>query len=257
MAKAFQRIQYQFAAHLRDPEQNAAPAEIEDRRIGIYRELIYNNIESFIASGFPVLRTIYSDQDWHAMVRDFIRRHQSASPYFLEISQEFLRYLQEERGVQSEDPEFLLELAHYEWVELALDVSTEVLPADQQISTEQLMSEHPVVSPLVWRLSYQYPVHMIGPDYQPDSPPEQPTFLLVYRNRDDRVRFMETNAVTIRLLQLLEEDDHMNGYSALDQIAKELNHPHPEQAIQGGLQVLEKLANLSIISASRPLSMPF
>ncbi|WIO75529.1 putative DNA-binding domain-containing protein [Porticoccaceae bacterium LTM1] len=256
MVKAFQKNQYQFAAHLRDPEQNAAPSEIEDRRMGIYRELVYNNIESFISSGFPVLRKIYSDQDWHAMVRDFIRCHRSSSPYFLEISQEFLRYLQEERGVQRGDPGYLLELAHYEWVELALDVSTEVLPAEQKISTEQLMSEHPDVSPLVWRLSYQYPVHMIGPDYQPESPPEQPTFLLVYRNPEERVRFMEANAVTIRLLQLLEENDEMNGYSALDQVAKELNHPHPEQAIQGGIQVLEKLANLGIICSTRPLTEP-
>lgn len=70
----FQQAQYQFAAHLRDPEANPAPADIEDRRMQIYRELFYNNIEDFLANAFPVLRKISSDEIWHARVRDFYAR---------------------------------------------------------------------------------------------------------------------------------------------------------------------------------------
>ena len=44
MAKSFQDKQYEFAAHLRDPENVPAPDGIEDRRMGIYRELFYNNL---------------------------------------------------------------------------------------------------------------------------------------------------------------------------------------------------------------------
>ena len=243
----FQHSQYQFAAHLRDPGHNPAPAGIEDRRMGIYRELIYNNIESFVASGFPMLRKLYSEEGWHAMVRDFVSRHQSQTPYFLEISQEFLRYLQEERGVQQGDPAFLLELSHYEWVELALDVSPEELPPPSDINEQLLMDQHPLVSPLAWRLSYQYPVHQLGPEYQPEQPPEQPTFLVVYRNRQDKVCFMEANAVTVRLLQLLEEGNRHSGREALEQIARELQHPQPEQVVANGLPLLVQLAELDII----------
>ena len=250
----FQESQFAFASHLRDPEKNPAPANIEDRRMGIYRELIYNNIENFIATGFPVLKTLYSDDNWHSMVRDFVSRHHSETPYFLEISQEFLRYLQEERGVQESDPAFLLELAHYEWVELALDVSPESFPpqalsgeAMAALSDDRLLQGHPVVSPLAWRLSYQYPVHQLGPEFQLQEPPEQPTFLVVYRNRSERVRFMEANGVTVRLLQLLEEDSALSGEQALLQIAAELQHPEPQQVVDNGVQLLRKLANLSII----------
>ncbi|MDM3870173.1 putative DNA-binding domain-containing protein [Porticoccus sp. W117] len=247
---SFQDSQFAFAAHLRDPEHNPAPENIEDRRMGIYRELIYNNIENFIASGFPVLKTLYSEADWHSMVRDFVSRHQSTTPYFLEISQEFLRYLQEEHKAQPCDPPFLLELAHYEWVELALDVSPESLPPEEEISDSDLLQQHPQVSPLAWRLSYQYPVHQLGPENQPQEPPEQPTFLVVYRNRKERVRFMEANAVTVRLLQLLEDDATLSGQQALQQIAQELNHPQPEQVVSSGAQLLRKLADLSIICGS-------
>ncbi|TNE83159.1 MAG: DUF2063 domain-containing protein, partial [Gammaproteobacteria bacterium] len=76
-ARDFQQVQYEFAAHLRNPEINAAPEAIEDRRMQIYRDLIYNNIESFLASGFPILRSLMDDQRWHEIARDFIHRHQS------------------------------------------------------------------------------------------------------------------------------------------------------------------------------------
>ena len=38
------------------------------------------------------------------------------------------------------------------------------------------------------------------------TPPQQPEWLLVYRNAEDRVAFMEINAVTARLLALMEDD---------------------------------------------------
>ncbi|HKF94607.1 MAG TPA: putative DNA-binding domain-containing protein, partial [Gammaproteobacteria bacterium] len=123
----FQRVQYAFAAHLRDPQTHARPPGVEDRRMAIYRDLFYNNIEGFLSGGFPLVRSLYSDANWHRMARDFFAHHKSHTPYFPEISQEFLMYLQEERESQPEDPPFLTEIAHYEWVELALSV-TEAQP---------------------------------------------------------------------------------------------------------------------------------
>lgn len=237
--------QFRFTAHIRDPERKPAPAGLEDRRLAIYRDLIYNNIESFISGGFPVLREITDDARWHDMVRDFIRRHESKTPYFLEIGQEFLRYLQSERDTK-DDPPFMLELAHYEWVELALDVSTEEIPASQ-LKKEHLLDSRLSVSPLAWNLSYQFPVHSIGPDLQPSDPPAQPTFLVVYRNRQDQVRFMESNAATSRLLTLLAGEDQLTGREALDRLAEEMQAPDPQAIIRFGTELLEKLHSLDIL----------
>jgi hypothetical protein len=73
----FTRRQYAFAANIRNPGNSPAPDDIEDRRMQIYRELFYNNVESFISGTFPVLRRIYSDADWHALVREYFSRHKS------------------------------------------------------------------------------------------------------------------------------------------------------------------------------------
>lgn len=244
-ANSFQQTQYDFAAHLRNPLVNSAPADIEDRRMKIYRDLIYNNIESFLSSGFPILHSILEDGYWHDMVRDFVCHHQSHTPYFLEISQEFLRYLQEEREANSKDPSFMLELAHYEWVELAMDVSTAEIP-EATAEAGDVLSSVLAVSPLAWRLSYEYPVHRIGPEYMPDKQPEEPTFLVVYRNRDNEVKFLETNKVTARLLQLIDEQQ-TTGRAVLLTMAEELQAGDSDSVINYGEGILTKLYSLDIL----------
>jgi hypothetical protein len=244
---AFIERQYAFAAHLRDPDNNPAPAGIEDRRLEIYRGLFYRNIENFIAGSFPVIRKLYRDDDWQRMVRDFMARHQSRSPYFLEISREFLVYLQQERRPEPCDPPFLLELAHYEWAELALSVVDSPVDIDTIDPNAALLDGHPVVSPLAWVLSYRWPVHQLGPGYIPSEPPEQTTHIVVYRDRKDQVRFVLINPVTARLLYLLEKDDSLTGRDALKMIIGELQHPKPEVVMQGGAQALEQLKSQGII----------
>lgn len=244
---SLKEIQYAFTAHLRDPKNNSAPEGIEDRRMGIYRDLLYNNIEGFLAKGFPVIHSIYNDENWHRMVRDFFSQHKSQSPYFLEISQEFLAYLQNERELQNEDPAGLLELAHYEWIELALTVSDETINLEDINSNGDLLTGHPVLSPVALSLAYQFPVHKMAANYLPEQPPEQPSHLVVYRNRNDEVKFMEMNPVTARLLYLLDDNETMTGQQALEQISQEMNHPKPEVVINGGLNALEELHSNGII----------
>lgn len=247
----FMRKQYEFAAHIRDPRNNPAPADVEDRRMEIYRGLFFRNIESFIAKGFPVLRKLYSDSDWEQLVRSFFSRHESHSPHFIEISQEFLQYLQHEHQNQDCDPPFLLELAHYEWVELALAASTETADMNGIDPNTDLLQGPPAISPLAWQLSYRWPVQKISPEYRPETPPEQPTHLVVYRDRSDKVRFVSTNAVTARLLQLLQEQPELSGLEVLQQIAAEMKHPSPDVVINGGKQTLEQLKSQGIILGVR------
>ena len=112
--RPFQRLQYGFAASIRDPENQPRPQGVPAPRMQVYQELIYNNLESFLATGFPVLKATAGDAMWRALIRDFLRCHQSKTPYLAELGEEFLTYLQNERTQIESDPAFLLELAHYE-----------------------------------------------------------------------------------------------------------------------------------------------
>ena len=246
----FQQLQYRFAAHLRNPKRNKAPAGIEPRRMKIYAELFYNNVQGFLAAAFPVLRRITPDTQWHALVRDFFERHESHEPLFHRIAREFLDYLDHERGKVRADWPFLRELAHYEWVELALSVDPAALGPALADPNGDLMERVPVLSPLAWPLTYKYPVHRIGPGFLPRAPGPQPTHLVVYRNRQDDVKFMEVNPVIARLLELLR-DKPAPGRLLMRRIARELKHPDPAAVSAQGSQVLQHLRARDIVLGAR------
>jgi hypothetical protein len=246
----FQQRQYAFAAHIRNPDKIARPAAIPEARMAIYNDLFYNNIEGVLTSAFPVIRGLHSDKAWYALVRDFFERHHAITPYITELPQEFLQYLQHER-MANDDPLYLNELAHYEWVELALAISkTEIDPCHYN-TTGDLMQGMPYLSPLAWSLSYQFPVHRISPEFCPDEIPAEATHIVVYRDHDDKVGFLELNPVTARLLQLIiENSDHndpQSGEAMLSQIAAEMGHPNPQTVIEGGRQILNELHEHQIL----------
>ncbi len=242
----FQEIQYGFARHLRDPENAPAPADIEDRRMEIYRGLFYRNVEGFIANSFPVLRKITPDDRWHVMLRDYFNRHVAHTPLFPKMPQEFLQYLEQERE-DPHDPPFLLELAHYEWIEIAVSLDTRDISWNGINPDGDLLDGIPAASPLALLQQYTWPVHTIGPQNIPVAAPAQPTYLVVYRDRHDKVGFTELNPVSARLLQLIQMDQKQSGRRLLTAIAAELKHPDPEVVIKGGLATMTSLLQKDIL----------
>ncbi len=243
----FKNVQYEFTAHLRDPERNPAPADIEDRRMQIYRGLLFKNVQGFLASGFPVIRKLYSDDDWHNMVRDFFSTHQSQSPYFKDISKEFIDYLNNEREPRPEDPIFLNELAHYEWLEIVLSFLDADIDWDTIDKQGKLLTGTPVLSPFAQLNRYQFPVHKIRPEFQPDSPADQPTFIVVYRDLNDKVGFMEVNPMTARLIELVANNQTQTSEEILMSLADEIPSLDQQVVIHGGHTTLTQLRDKDIL----------
>lgn len=204
-----------FAAHLRDPEHVPPPEGIEPRRMAIYRELFFNNLTDLLGGSFPVTRRILGMERWRRLVREFYAQHRAHTPYFLELPGEFLGWLTARTGHTEDEPAFLQELAHYEWVELALAISEEVTPRATPADAADPLDTPLAVSPLAWPLAYRWPVHRLGPDHQPAEPPPAPTFLVVYRAAEDAVQFLEIGAETARLLDALEQSPGLTGRQVL------------------------------------------
>ena len=235
---AFQQYQLQFTRHIRDPRRNPRPAGAEARRMKIYNELLYNNLESFLLACFPVMHKILGPRKWGTLVREFFATHRCRTPLFREIPEEFVHYLQQERGKRKQDPPYLVYLAHYEWVELALDVFKKEADRSRINSAGNLLRGRPALNPVLLQLHYPYAVHRIGPDYSPRK--KQPTDLLVFRNLQDKVHFIVLNPVSARLVQLLQ-NGRITGKAAIEQIIKELRHSEPDVVMAGGLQILKNL----------------
>lgn len=252
MAEGFQDKQYAFAAHLRDPENVPPPEGIEDRRIAIYRELFFNNLFSLLGTMFPVLRKIHSDAQWRHLIREFMKFHKAETPYFLKLPEEFLAFLQDEYEPREDDHAFLVELAHYEYIELALSVSTNENDLTGVDPDGDLLAQVPVKSVLAWAFAYHYPVQRISPDFLPTETAEQPVYLVVFRRSDDKVRFLELNAVTAALLDAMENNaSNSTGEQLLRTLADTIHFPDVDALLGHGHEALKEMRQLEILTGTR------
>lgn len=241
----FQAFQHAFARHLRDPHHTPRPKGVPARRMAVYNELLFNNITGFLDRCFPVCRQLIGEARWRRLNRCFFRDWPSHTPWFREIPREFVRYLNE-GSIRQPLPAWFAELAHYEWAELAVDIMDCPIPAHNPAG--DLMHSAIVLNPALLILTYTWPVHRIGPDYRPRR--AQATHLLVYRDADDAVQFVELNSVTSRLLNLLIATPS-TGDAACRQIAEELQHPDPAQLIAFGRELLADFCAQGIILGSQ------
>ena len=244
--------QHEFAAHLRDPLNNPAPSDVEDRRMAIYRDLFFNNVRSLLASNFPLLSKILGEERWKMLVRDFYRDHESHSPLFPDVPREFLHYLTDERpnGKHSDaetDLPFMYELAHYEWVEAGLKLAQDLGSAKPVDPAGDLLEGVPVCSNVAWLLAYNWPVNEIGPAFQPAEPNQEPLYYLIYRNADFKVIFLSLNAVSARLFEILDNDEVLTGRDALLQVATELQHPDASKVVAMGADILRQWHDKGIV----------
>jgi len=248
----FQEKQYAFAAHIRDPHNVAAPEGIEDRRMAIYRELFFNNLRSLLANMFPVLKKLHSTDKWNGFIRQFMRQHRAQTPYFLQLPQEFLSFLQDEYEPADDDFPFLTELAHYEYIELALSISEEENDLTGVDPEGDVLENTPVKSELAWVYGYTFPVHRISTDYLPTEPAEEPVYLAVYRRADDSVGFLELNPLTAQLLNAIAANaDGLSGRALLQQFAEETGYPDVDALIKHGKAALEEMKHLAILVGTK------
>lgn len=246
----FQRYQMAFAGHIRDPKGTARPKGVPAKRMKVYNELLYNNIEGFLLACFPVCRAVLGQRKWTRLAREFFREHRCHTPYFRQIPDEFLKYPQDSWQRPEDVPEFLPELAHYEWVELALSTSNrdEHLPVFD--AAGDLLAGRPLLNPVMQVLAYRYPVHRIGPRYKPKAAPEAPTFLLAYRTFGFEVKFSAINAATARLLQIVEADAELSGATAIARLAAEMGQAEAS-LLADGRQTLNDLQAMGAILGIR------
>jgi len=242
-------LQRAFASHVRDPAHAPAPDGIEPRRMAVYTELFFNNVESLLSANFPVIRSLYGDDAWREFVRAFYRDHHCHTPLFTDLARELMRYL--ETRDDASDPPFLAELAHYEWSELALAIDEAEIAHVAHDRNGDIVDGIPVVSPLARVLAYRFPVHRIRPDYRPDEAPAQPTLILLVRDRSDEIRFLEIDALTALLFERLQANTTATGRAVLDALLVELGRA--DDAVRAsGLAILNLLRDRDALLGTRP-----
>ncbi len=248
----FRQYQLQFAAHIRDPQHEAKPAKVDASRMKVYRDIVFHGLESSLAGCFPVAKRVLGKRLWQKLVRGFLVAHRSRSPLFRQIPEEFLRYLQECEGQVSGVPlpAFLPDLAHYEWMELALAAAAAENDMAQIDADGDLLAARPVLTAASALLSYAYPVHRISPRFKPQEPLAEPVQLLMFRDIEWRVNFIEINTLTARLLGLLQSGG-LSGRQALLQLTDETGQTEPQAMLAFGAELLQALKTQGVLLGTR------
>jgi hypothetical protein len=240
---SFQRYQLAFTARLRDPHDQPPLAGVPGERMAVYEEIVFNNLFESVSACFPVASKVLGKRKWLKLKQAFMRDYSANSPLFRKIPEQFLQFLNNVNPeLQALLPPYLNNLCHYEWIELFVASSANKLKNVEPDG--DLGNSKPVFTPTMQLLNYDYAVHKISPRHKPKQPAS--TQLLVFLNTDDQVKFIELNAVTYRLISLLQSAP-LTGKQALTLLAKELQHPQPESIIEFGLSILEDLRSQDVI----------
>jgi hypothetical protein len=200
------RQQFAFTASIRDPDNHPVVERVEPRRMKIYQDLFYNNVEDFLASSFPVTKRLWKGDEWQRMIREFLKQHRAQSPLFLDMPLEFMDFIQARGQNWLSRKPFLLELLHYEWIELSVWLADD----GPEEGTAVWSEEHcPVINHAARLLAYQWPVHRISEEFEPsEDDAASPTFLLVHREDED-VRFTLLTAATWQFLSLCNGENSL------------------------------------------------
>ncbi|MCG9696876.1 putative DNA-binding domain-containing protein [Shewanella sp. Isolate11] len=243
----FVEVQQSFIDHIRDPQQ-PLPIGTDERRMKVYRELFFNNIKGFVSNGFPVLCSLYSEERWQALIQQFFVQHDCKTPIFIEIAQEFISFLQHEYQAKADDPSFMLELAHYEWLELLVATAFDN-PSYQRV--DNIESDKLVLSNSAKVAQYHYPVQKISSDYRPITPDEQPSLFCIYRDAEDEVCFLQLNPLAAQVLAYIELQEAISFDDICQWLRDTYSEMDAQMLVSGCRQMLQQMADKEIVLSSQ------
>ncbi|MCE9793008.1 putative DNA-binding domain-containing protein [Shewanella indica] len=254
---ALAQLQRAFVAYLRQ-EDMPLPAGTDERHMQVYRELLFNNVNGFVSNAYPVLKSLHTEAQWLALVKDFFARHECQSPLFIDIAAEFLDYLCREQASALDAMPFMLELAHYELLELQVSVAEDdsapwLKQADIQ-ALEQLAAKLQLAA-TAKVAQYQFEVDRISPDFRPNTVSPLPVFFCVYRDLEEEVCFLRLNPMTAQLLAKLQQTP-LSFTRLLAWLAETFPSFSEQQLCQGAATTLAELAALGIVRKQPAAAIP-
>lgn len=229
------QLQSSFTGHLRNPDLVPVPEGLDPRRMEIYSKLIFHNISSLVSEFYPVIYSMTPEEEWDRLIREFFITYRAETPYFPKLAEEFLQFLLGREGA-NDTPDYFLSLAHYEWLELGLFISECELPA-QILDETKLRNDTLQLCELAIPVAYHYPVHQIQPEWDEQ---EQTTYLLLFRDLDDAVRFFELQPLAYELLKTMQENNGLNVVEWLSAKAVELNQSDVDAFVNGGIGLIQQ-----------------
>lgn len=243
----FQQLQRDFCDWVRLPTSDVPERlkAITINRLQTYHELLSHNMYQFVDMVFPVAQSMIAAEIWQHWCALFFQQARCQSPFYIDISQQFLEFMQQHPALWQAHTPWLVELLHYEWMELHVELAEFVAPdvarclTTLDVASGQLLT----LARPVWVLAYQWPVHewQVGQDSAQLA--AQPACLLVWRDDDDHIQQQLLTPLMAVLVEYLSSQStfsqaQLQGFLAQQVFASQLVE---QQQIDICRQVLQQL----------------
>jgi hypothetical protein len=181
---------------------------------------------------------------WEHAVRLFLKDAQPHTPWASTTQRAFVDHVCESPDMQRL-PAWLQDLAHFEWLQNAVNTTPVSWPACD--AAADVMHHAVVLNPTHVEAAYEWPVHSIDTDHQPDD--MQSTYVSMLRDKDDTLHVLESSVFRGQLIDLLR--DGQSGEQAFMVLAMWLSHPEPEAFVREGAEVMAQLQREGIVLGAR------
>ncbi|MFK5949003.1 MAG: putative DNA-binding domain-containing protein [Methylococcales bacterium] len=252
----FQQYQHRFVDYIRNPLKDGAVPGLLPVKSNIYAKLLFSKIEGSLDNCFPISCQLLGSECWQQLIKNFISEHQCKSPLYREIPDEFIDYLMNDQS-DIVLPEFIIELAHFEWMELVLETEKAMPSKPCFPMTDNILDITPMLNPVLHLLYYHYPVQNISSsnpywkNWESRSKPYSQDVIILagLRDNNDKVQFIEINRVTAHLIELAQEE-LSSGKQLLLELAAAMHYGDHETILPFGTDILKQLEQQHIIIGS-------
>ncbi|MCU0683142.1 MAG: putative DNA-binding domain-containing protein [Polyangiaceae bacterium] len=174
----------------------------EPERWLVYRRMVRARLREAVGHGFERLEARVGGEIFGAWFGDFLERSPPRSAYLRETAGEFAAFLEGYERPGDRHPGLTLDLARFEWAELACAYEAAPAPATEPLS----MGLRPALSPAHRLVRLEHAVHRLERDEPLAEVAPGPAWVCLYRDPQSfDVRVLELTEVTGRLLVAMAE----------------------------------------------------
>lgn len=82
----------EFYRYVRGLTDDVPPGYTE-QGMRVYRHLVFVGASQIVESHYPAIRRELGEEGWHALISEFVRRSAWQSPYYADLKDEFLAFI--------------------------------------------------------------------------------------------------------------------------------------------------------------------
>jgi hypothetical protein len=190
--------------HDLDPEDVAAILEAPPR-LPLYRRLIRNNLEGVTFKMMPRTRArlnALANGAFDASFTAFLDEEAPRTHYLRDVPAEFLAWVTPRWKARADLPRYAADLAAHELVEFAIAAAH--VPPEPPPLAEVTLDRALVFAEAVRLMRYDFAVHALAAEADDTREPEaRRTTLLVYRDAEHAVRFLDLSPLAASIVERL------------------------------------------------------